>query len=105
VPRRARASGGIRIADPPGPTTAVPTPAEAATAYEAYLTSAFAKRYILGYSKCQCRDAILASGQLKQGLRTVDGELRMDWAASLRQIHTKLLGDFEKQATAGSANR
>lgn len=71
-----------------------PTPAEAATAYEAYLTSAFAKPYILGYYKCQYRDAILPSGQLKQGIRTVSGELRKDWAESLRQIHTRLLEQF-----------
>ena len=49
---------------------------EAAQAYEAYLVSAFAKPYILGDYKCQYRDAVLASGQLKQGLRTVDGELQ-----------------------------
>ncbi|MEQ1853246.1 MAG: hypothetical protein ABMA01_16835 [Chthoniobacteraceae bacterium] len=60
---------------------------------------------ILGYGKCQYRDAILPTGQLKQGLCTVNGELRKDWAASLRQIDTELLADFEKQATAGSANR
>jgi hypothetical protein len=71
-----------------------PTPAEAATGYEAYLTSAFAKPYILGYYKCQYRDAILPTGQLKQGLRTVSGELRKDWAESLRQIHTRLLEKF-----------
>jgi hypothetical protein len=71
-----------------------PTPAEAATAYEAYLTSAFAKPYILGYYKCQYRDAILPTGQLKQGIRTVSGELRKDWAESLRQIHTRLLEKF-----------
>lgn len=71
-----------------------PTPAEAATAYEAYLASAFAKPYIVGYYKCQYRDAILPSGQLKQGLRTVSGELRKDWAQSLRQIHTRLLEKF-----------
>lgn len=71
-----------------------PTPTEAATAYEAYLTSAFAKPYILGYFKCQYRDAILPTGQLKQGLRTVSGELRKDWAESLRQIHTRLLEKF-----------
>ena len=71
-----------------------PTPAEAATGYEAYLTSAFAKPYILGYYKCQYRDAILPTGQLKQGIRTVSGELRKDWAESLRQIHTRLLEKF-----------
>jgi hypothetical protein len=71
-----------------------PTAAEAAKSYEAYLTSAFAKPYILGYYKCQYRDAILPTGQLKQGLRTVDGELRKDWAESLRQIHTRLLENF-----------
>ena len=71
-----------------------PTPTEAATAYEAYLTSAFAKPYILGYFKCQYRDAILPTGQLKQGIRTVSGELRKDWAESLRQIHTRLLEKF-----------
>ena len=73
-----------------------PTPAEAATAYEAYLTSAFAKPYILGYYKCQYRDAILPTGQLKQGLRTVDGELRKDWAQSIARIHQSLLATFEK---------
>ena len=46
-----------------------PTDDEAAQAYEAYLVSAFAKPYILGYYKCQYRDAVLAGGQLKQGLR------------------------------------
>jgi hypothetical protein len=63
-----------------------PTPAAATAAYEAYLTSAFAKPYILGHYKCQYRDAILPTGQLKQCLRTVDGELRKDWAASLNEI-------------------
>jgi hypothetical protein len=82
-----------------------PTPAEAAKGYEAYLTSAFAKTYILGYYKCQYRDAILPTGQLKQGLRTVNGELRQDWAASLKQIHTKLLVDFEKRASADMPRR
>ena len=73
-----------------------PTPAEATTGYEAYLTSAFAKPYILGYYKCQYRDAILSTGQLKQGIRTVSGELRKDWAENLRQIHTRLLEKFGK---------
>lgn len=76
-----------------------PTAAEAATANEAYLTSAFAKPYILGYYKCQYRDAIHPTGQLKQGLRTVNGELRKDWAGSLKQIHARLLADFEKEAS------
>ena len=74
-----------------------PTPAEAAKGYEAYLTSAFAKPYILGYYKCQYRDAILPTGQLKQGLRTVDGELRQDWAQSIARIHQALLATFEKE--------
>jgi hypothetical protein len=74
-----------------------PTPTEAATGYEAYLTSAFAKPYILGYYKCQYRDAILPTGQLKQGLRTVDGELRKDWAQSIARIHQSLLATFEKE--------
>ena len=73
-----------------------PTPAEAAKGYEGYLTSAFAKPYILGYYKCQYRDAILPTGQLKQGLRTVDGELRKDWAQSIARIHQSLLATFEK---------
>ena len=33
-------------------------------------------------------------GQLKQGIRTVSGELRKDWAESLWQIHTRLLEKF-----------
>jgi hypothetical protein len=76
-----------------------PTSAEAATAYEAYLSSALAKPYILGYYKCQYRDAILPTGQLKQGIRTVNGDLRRDWAERLQQIHSRLLEDFEKQGT------
>jgi hypothetical protein len=72
------------------------TPAEAATAYETYLNSAFAKPYILGYFKCQYRDAILPTGQLKQGIRTVSGELRKDWATNLKEIHKRLLAGFEK---------
>jgi hypothetical protein len=72
------------------------TPAEAATAYEAYLNSAFAKPYILGYFKCQYRDAILPTGQLKQGIRTVSGALRKDWATNLKEIHKRLLAGFEK---------
>ena len=44
------------------------TPAEAATAYEAYLRAAFAKPYILGYFKCQYVDQVLPTGMLKQGL-------------------------------------
>lgn len=76
-----------------------PTPAKAATAYEAYLTSALAKPYILGYFKCQYRDAILPTGQLKQGIRTVNGDLRRDWAERLQQIHSRLLEEFEKQGT------
>jgi len=71
--------------------------AEAAKGYEAYLTSAFAKPYILGYYKCQYRDAILPTGQLKQGLRTVDGELRKGWAQSIARIHQSLLATFEKE--------
>jgi hypothetical protein len=74
-----------------------PTAAEAAKGYEAYLTSAFAKPYILGYYKCQYRDAILPTGQLKQGLRTVDGELRKGWAQSIARIHQSLLATFEKE--------
>ena len=70
---------------------------EAAQAYEAYLVSAFAKPYILGYYKCQYRDAVLASGQLKQGLRTVDGELRENWARHLARIHKTLLATFAEQ--------
>ena len=70
---------------------------DAARAYEAYLVSAFAKPYILGYYKCQYRDAVLAGGQLKQGLRAVDGELRDNWARHLARIHKTLLATLAKQ--------
>ena len=55
------------------------------------------KSYILGYYKCQYRDAVLASGQLKQGLRAVDGELRENWARHLARIHKTLLAASAKQ--------
>ena len=77
-----------------------PTPAEAARGYEAYLASAFAKPYILGYYKCQYRDAVLPIGQLKQGLRTTDGDLRKDWAQSLADIHGKLIAEFDSRTSA-----
>jgi hypothetical protein len=70
---------------------------QAAQAYEAYLVSAFAKPYILGYYKCQYRDAILTSGQLKQGLRAQDGTVYEDWAQSIARIHQSLLANFEKE--------
>ncbi|MBM4153546.1 MAG: hypothetical protein FJ221_00745 [Lentisphaerae bacterium] len=68
-----------------------PNDSAAAKAYEAYLVSAFAKPYILGYYKCQYRDQVLASGQLKQGLRDQDGKLYGDWAQSIARIHRSLL--------------
>ena len=74
-----------------------PTDDEAAQAYEAYLVSTFAKPYIVGYYKCQYRDAVLASGQLKQGLRTVNGELRENSARRIARIHQSLLATFEKE--------
>jgi len=74
-----------------------PNEAEAAKGYEAYLVSAFAKPYILGYYKCQYRDAILARGGLKQGLRAQDGKLYGDWAQSIAHIHQSLLATFEKE--------
>jgi hypothetical protein len=74
-----------------------PTDAEAATAYEAYLVSAFAKPYILGYYKCQYRDTVLASGQLKQGLRTVDGTQYTTWSQHLARIHQSLLATFARE--------
>jgi hypothetical protein len=74
-----------------------PNEAEAAKGYEAYLASAFAKPYILGYYKCQYRDAVLASGQLKQGLRAQDGKRYEDWAQSIARIHQALLANFEKE--------
>jgi len=73
-----------------------PNEAEAAKGYEAYLVSAFAKPYILGYYKCQYRDANLARGGLKQGLRAQDGKLYGDWAQSIARIHQSLLATFEK---------
>jgi hypothetical protein len=74
-----------------------PTDDEAAKAYEAYLVSAFSKPYIPGYYKCQYRDAVLAGGQLKQGIRSVDGKLREKWARHLTRIHQSLLASFAKE--------
>jgi hypothetical protein len=74
-----------------------PNEAEAAKGYEAYLVSAFTKPYILGYYKCQYRDTVNASGQLKQGLRAQDGKLYGDWAQSIARIHQSLLATFEKE--------
>lgn len=74
-----------------------PNESEAAKAYEAYLVSAFAKTYILGYYKCQYRDAVLASGQLKPGLRDQDGKRYESWAQSIARIHQSLLATFEKE--------
>ena len=74
-----------------------PNEAEAAKAYEAYLVSAFAKPYILGYYKCQYRDAVLARGQLKPGLRDQQGKLYESWARSIARIHQSLLADLEKE--------
>jgi hypothetical protein len=34
---------------------------------------------------------------LKQGIRTVDGELRENWARSIARIHQSLLASFEKE--------
>jgi hypothetical protein len=72
-----------------------PNDQAAAQGYEAYLKSAFAKPYILGYYKCQYRDEVLVYNQLKEGLRTTDGELREDWARHIARIHQSLLANFE----------
>jgi endoglucanase len=74
-----------------------PSEAEAAKAYEDYLVSAFAKPYILGYYKCQYRDAVLASGQLKPGLRDQPGRRYESWAQSIARIHRSLLVLFEQE--------
>jgi hypothetical protein len=59
--------------------------------------SAFAKPYILGYYKCQYRDAVLANGQLKPGLRDQDGKRYESWAQSIARIHQSLLSTFENE--------
>lgn len=74
-----------------------PNESDAAKAYEAYLVSAFAKPYILGYYKCQYRDAVLASGQLKPGLRNQEGKRYESWAQSIARIHQALLDNLEKE--------
>ena len=74
-----------------------PNETEAAKGYEAYLVTAFAKPYILGYYKCQYRDAVLASGQLKPGLRDQLGKRYESWAQSIARIHQSLLANFEKE--------
>jgi len=66
-----------------------------AVGYVREVVSEFA--YILGYYKCQYGNAVLASGQLKQGLRAQDGKLYGDWAQSLARIHQSLLANFEKE--------
>ena len=66
------------------------TPAEAATAYEAYLRAAFGKPYFLGYFKCQYVDQPLPTGMLKQGLNLPDGSPREEFRALLRGIHQRL---------------
>lgn len=68
------------------------TPAEAATAYEAYLSAAFSKPYLLGYFKCQYVDQVLPSGMLKQGLLPGDrGPPEHDFAARIAAIHGRLV--------------
>jgi hypothetical protein len=65
---------------------------EAAAAYEAYLTAAFSRPYILGYFKCQYVDAVLPTGMLKQGiLESRSGPIRESFAAELAAIHQRLL--------------
>jgi hypothetical protein len=68
------------------------TPEAAAEAYEAYLTAAFSRPYMLGYFKCQLVDAVLPTGMLKQGLlESRAGPARDSFAARLRDIHQRLL--------------
>jgi hypothetical protein len=71
------------------------TPAEAATAYEAYLHAAFAKPYILGYFKCQYVDQVLPTGMLKQGLLQTDGKPYAEFAKLLTAIHQRLIEQLE----------
>jgi hypothetical protein len=74
-----------------------PTPAEAATAYEAYLRAAFAKPYILGYFKCQYVDQVLPTGMLKQGLHKRDGTAYEEFAALLKALHQRLIEQLKKE--------
>jgi len=67
-----------------------------ARTYEAYLVSAFTKPYILGYYKCQYRDAVVANGQLKPGLRDQNGKRYESWPQSIARIHQSLLAHFDK---------
>ena len=67
------------------------TPAEAATAYEAYLRASFAKPYVLGYFKCQYVDQGLPTGMPKEGLlETRQGPVRTEFAERLAAIHHRL---------------
>jgi hypothetical protein len=75
-----------------------PTPAEAAIAYETYLSAAFAKPYILGYFKCQYVDQVLPTGMLKEGLlETRQGPVRTEFAAMLSAIHHRLRTQLESE--------
>jgi hypothetical protein len=73
------------------------TPAETAAAYENYVRAAFATPYLLGYYKCQYVDQPLATGMLKQGLRTPDGDLREEFATALAGIHARLAAQLARE--------
>lgn len=69
----------------------LPTAAEAATAYEAYLRGAFSLPYLVGYFRCQYMDQPLPTGQLKQGLVKADGTPYPEFPRLLTDIHQRLM--------------
>jgi hypothetical protein len=68
----------------------LPTAAEAATAYEAYLRGALSLPYLIGYFRCQYMDQPLPTGQLKQGLVKADGTPYPEFPRLLTDIHQRL---------------
>jgi len=72
----------------------LPTPAEAAVTYEAYLHGVFSLPYFLGYFKCQYMDQPLPTGMLKQGLLKPDGTPYAEFPRLLSGIHQRLIDQW-----------
>ena len=70
-----------------------PTPAQAATAHGAFLRAAIDTPYVIGFGRCQLRDAPQRDGSLKQGLWTQDGTPHAEFAPHMSEINRAILDE------------
>lgn len=68
-----------------------PTASEAAAAYGAFLRFAANRPYIVGYNRCQIKDAVLPGGMLKQGILQQNGEPYPEYSAQVTAINGQFL--------------